>query len=93
MSTLSDEKIKSWTDPNGPVALVLKEYLVPVEGDGGVFFPPTYANEKQPYNLDKLSDGTIVVTVDSVGSQANRMEPIFGDGPTGDPELRKLVPQ
>lgn len=93
MSTLSDEKITSWTHPKGPVALVLKQHLLPVEGDGGVFFPPTYASEKQPYNIDKLSDGTKVVTVDSVGSQANRMEPVFGDGPTGDPDLRKLVPQ
>lgn len=91
MSTLSDATIKSWIDPKegGPVALVLKQHLTPVEGDNGVFFPPTYANDKQPYNIDVLSDGTRVVTVDSVGSQANRMEPIFRD----DPELAKLVPQ
>lgn len=93
MTKLSEKTIESWTDPRGPVALVLKEHLVPVEGDGGVFFPPTYASEKQPYNIDELGDGTKVVTVDSVGSQANRMEPIFGEGPSGDPELRKLVPQ
>jgi CRISPR-associated protein Csb1 len=93
MSTLSEKTIESWTDPKGPVALVLKEHLEPVEGDRGVFFPPTYASEKQPYNIDVLSDGTKVVTVDSVGSQANRMEPIFGEGPSGDPELSKLVPQ
>ncbi|MGN6109481.1 MAG: type I-G CRISPR-associated RAMP protein Csb1/Cas7g [Kofleriaceae bacterium] len=93
MTKLSEKTIESWTDPKGPVALVLKEYLVPVEGDGGVFFPPTYASEKQPYNIDELGDGTKVVTVDSVGSQANRMEPLFGEGPSGAPELRKLVPQ
>lgn len=93
MSTLSEKTIESWTDPKGPVALVLKEHLEPIEGDRGVFFPPTYASEKQPYNIDVLSDGTKVVTVDSVGSQANRMEPIFGEGPGGDPELSKLVPQ
>jgi CRISPR-associated protein Csb1 len=91
--TLSEKTIESWTDPKGPVALVLKEHLVPVEGEGGVFFPPTYASEKQPYNIDELSDGSKVVTVDSVGSQANRMEPIFGAGPSGDPDLAKLVPQ
>jgi CRISPR-associated protein Csb1 len=91
--TLSEQTIESWTDPKGPVALVLKEHLVPVEGEGGVFFPPTYASEKQPYNIDELSDGSKVVTVDSVGSQANRMEPIFGTGPSGDPELTRLVPQ
>lgn len=93
MDALSDATIKSWTDPKGPVALVLKQHLVPVEGDDGVFFPPTYANDKEPYNIDTLSDGTKVVTVDSVGSQANRMEPIFSGGPDGDAELAALVPQ
>ncbi|MEY4512538.1 MAG: hypothetical protein RLZZ450_4660 [Pseudomonadota bacterium] len=93
MSTiLSEETICSWTeDPKGPVALVLREHLVPVEGEDAVFFPPTYADVG--YNVDVLSDGTKVVTVDSVGSQANRMEPIFGAGPSGDAELAKLVPQ
>lgn len=78
-----------WLDAKGPVALVRREYLMPVEGRDAVFFPPTYASDKNPYNIDELSDGTKVVTVDSVGSQANRMEPVFRD----DPELRKLVPQ
>ena len=40
------------------------------------------------YNIDKLSDGTKVVTIDSVGSQANRMEPIFKR-----PPYSSLVPQ
>lgn len=87
MSNLSEDAIKSWTDPKGPVALVLKEHLMPVEGLGAVFFPPTYADVG--YNIDSLSDGTKVVTIDSVGSQANRMEPIFGM----DPDLCSLVPQ
>ena len=30
-------------DPHGPVALHLKETLLPVEGRSGVIFPPTYA--------------------------------------------------
>lgn len=88
MSTLSEETIKSWIDPKGPVALVLREHLMPVEGEDAVFFPPTYADVG--YNIDELSDGTKVATIDSVGSQANRMEPVFG---AGDPELSKLVPQ
>lgn len=87
MNNLSEDTINSWIDPKGPVALVLKEHLVPVEGDQGVCFPPTYA--EIGYNIDSLSDGTKVATIDSVGSQANRMEPIFGS----DPDLRKLVPQ
>ncbi len=90
--------IDRWLDRNGPVALVLRQELVPVEGKDAVFFPPTYAGDKNardksPYNIDVLSDGTKVVTVDSVGSQANRMEPIFGTGPNGDPDASQLVPQ
>ncbi len=88
MSTLNEDLVKQWLDPKGPVAIVLKQHLLPVEGEGAVFFPPTYA--EVGYNIDTLSDGTRVATIDSVGSQANRMEPIFGGD---DPELRKLVPQ
>lgn len=74
------------TDSNGPVALHYRQNLVPVEGRDGVFFPPTFADVG--YNIDVLSDGTKVALVDSVGSQANRMEPLFGEEP-----LRRLVPQ
>lgn len=87
MSTLNADTIKSWADdPNGPVALHLKQKLLPVEGEGAVIFPPTYADIG--YNIDQLSDGTKVCTIDSVGSQANRMEPIFKQ-----PEFSHLVPQ
>lgn len=87
--------LKEWSDrwlsPTGPVALVWKQQLEPVEGEGGVFFPPTYADVG--YNIDKLGDGTRVATVDSVGSQANRIEPIFEKSESGDNALAKLVPQ
>jgi CRISPR-associated protein Csb1 len=73
-------------DRRGPVALHLRETLLPVEGPGGVVFPPTYADIG--YNIDTLSDGTKIATLDSVGSQANRMEPIFKEPPFAD-----LVPQ
>jgi CRISPR-associated protein Csb1 len=79
--------INSWVDdPKGPVALTCKQKLLPVEGEGGVIFPPTYADIG--YNIDTLSDGTKVATIDSVGSQANRMEPIFKHEP-----YSSLVPQ
>lgn len=85
--TVTDELLDQWaTDMNGPVALHLKQKLISVEGEGGVIFPPTYANIG--YNIDTLSDGTKVATIDSVGSQANRMEPMFGL-----PEYAFLVPQ
>jgi len=87
MTTLTAETINSWADDtNGPVALYLKQRLLPVEGEGAVIFPPTYADIG--YNIDSLSDGTKVCTIDSVGSQANRMEPIFKDAPNS-----QLVPQ
>jgi CRISPR-associated protein Csb1 len=89
MSDLSKDLIDSWIDPKGPVALVLKQHLVPVEGEGGVFFPPTYADLPTGYNIDTLADGTKVVTVDSVGSQANRIEPLFAT----DEALAALIPQ
>lgn len=79
--------IDSWADdPNGPVALHLKQKLIPVEGEDAVIFPPTYADIG--YSIDELSDGTKVAQIDSVGSQANRMEPLFKDKPLSD-----LVPQ
>ena len=74
------------TEANGPVALHLKQKLLPVEGEGGVIFPPTYADIG--YNIDTLSDGTKVATIDSVGSQANRMEPMFRQA-----EYAALIPQ
>ena len=76
----------------GPVALTLRQKLLPVEGAGSVIFPPTYApareKDKPGYNIDCLSDGTKVATIDSVGAQANRMEPLFSA-----PPYKALVPQ
>ena len=66
-------------DSAGPVALTLRQTLLPVEGSDAVIFPPTYAGIG--YNIDTLSDGTRVATIDSVGSEANRMEPVFGEEP------------
>ena len=86
-TAVTNDTINSWADdPKGPVALYLKQRLLPVEGEGGVIFPPTYADIG--YNIDTLSDGTKVATIDSVGSQANRMEPIFKQVP-----YSELVPQ
>lgn len=91
--TLTSDILDAWAeDPAGPVALHLRQKLVPVEGEGAVVFPPTYAGTREGegprYNIDELPDGTKVATIDSVGSQANRMEPIFKH-----PPFDKLVPQ
>jgi CRISPR-associated protein Csb1 len=94
-------QIDQWADdPKSAVALHLRQTLLPVEGKGAVFFPPTYAQDERnkngsPYTIDELADGTRVAQIDSVGSQANRMEPLFRKTKAGQPEnrLAKLVPQ
>ena len=80
-------------DPAGPIALTLQQKYLPVEGADSVIFPPTYA--RIGYNIDKLSDGTKVATIDSVGAQANRMEPLFKAAADSEPENPRasLVPQ
>ena len=88
------------TGPDGPVALVLREKLVPVEGEDAVIFPPTYpkANASTDritsrYNIDTLGDGTTLATIDSVQSQANRIEPTFARRNGEDNPYADLVPQ
>lgn len=75
---------------DGPAALVVREHLIPVEGADAVFFPATYADIG--YNIDyenqRERTGRNVCLIDSVGSQANRIEPLFKDAP-----YAKLVPQ
>ena len=94
--SMSIEQVDAWAnDPHGPVALHLKQNLAPVD-DSRVIFPPTYADIG--YNIDTLSDGTKVATIDSIGSQANRMEPLFksteknAEGEELNP-LARLIPQ
>jgi CRISPR-associated protein Csb1 len=72
---------------DGPAALVVREHLIPVEGADAVLFPATYANIG--YNIDHdQRTGRNVCLIDSVGSQANRLEPLFKDAP-----YAALVPQ
>jgi CRISPR-associated protein Csb1 len=77
-------KHDDWLAASGPVAILLKEALEAVQGADGVIFPPTFApfaKEDAPnYVIDETSDGRIAI-VDTVGSQANRMEPIFKEAP------------
>ena len=76
------------------VAISLSQKLEPMEGRESPVFPATYpAAEKQghrhdtPYNVNQLKDGRLVATLDSVQSQANRMEAAFSD------ELAHAVPR
>jgi CRISPR-associated protein Csb1 len=93
---MSDSTIQAWLEnsADAPAAIVLREYLAPVEGKDGVFFPPTFAaaeNSKEfpgGYNINELGNGENVCLIDSVGSQANRIEPMFATG-----DYASLVPQ
>lgn len=93
---MNESKFEKWIEDSAdaPAAIVLREYLTPVEGKDGVFFPPTFAaaeNSKEfpgGYNINELGDGKNVCLVDSVGSQANRIEPMFSAG-----DYSALVPQ
>lgn len=83
-----------WLEDTGPAAVVVREHLMPVEGKDGVLFPATYAAAEDSkkfaggYNVNAFADGTNVCLVDSVGSQANRIEPIFAK-----PDYADLIPQ
>jgi CRISPR-associated protein Csb1 len=100
IKSVEEQVLNSWAgDLRGPVAIHLRQKLLPVEGEDGVIFPPTYAmgDERKfgPYAIDQLSDGTKVAQIDSVGSQANRMEPLFRRASQGEPDnpFAELVPQ
>ena len=73
-------KFDEWIQDDSPIgAVVMHQYLEPIEGPHAVIFPPTYPIDRDlaGYNIDRFEDGTNVCQIDSVGSQANRMEPIF----------------
>jgi CRISPR-associated protein Csb1 len=82
-----------WLKDDGPAALVIREHLMPVEGEDGVLFPATFAASedksfKGGYNIDDIGNGHNVCVIDSVGSQANRIEPLFAKD-----DYKSLVPQ
>ena len=72
----------NYLSPDGPAALVIREHLMPVEGADGVFFPSTFADID--YNIDyedaRNKTGRNIALIDSAGSQANRIEPMFAEG-------------
>jgi CRISPR-associated protein Csb1 len=91
MDTVTNETLDTWAaDTGGPVALRLRQRLLSADasnGDASIIFPPTYADIG--YNIDPLQDGEKLATIDSVGSQAKRLELLFK---SGEP-LARLVPQ
>lgn len=87
-------KYDQWLTGDSVAAIVIREPLVPVEGPDGVFFPATFAAAEDKkvfpggYNIDPPEGEKNVCLVDSVGSQANRIEPLFAK-----PGYAHLVPQ
>ena len=91
------KKFDAWLTNDGPAALVIREHLQPVEGHDGILFPPTFAASedktfKGGYNIDTPDPAAPgkhnVCLIDSVGSQANRIEPLFASE-----KYAGLVPQ
>jgi CRISPR-associated protein Csb1 len=81
-------QLDSWLQSDGPVALTIKEPMEPAAGADAVFFPPTFA---PPEGSDDKPDYVIengICLVDTIGSQANRLEPLFKRA-----DLAQLVPQ
>jgi CRISPR-associated protein Csb1 len=100
MPEVKIDRFDSWLNDNGPAALVFQRTLLSVEGKEAWIFPPTFAQDESAdeeeeagggrYQIDELHDDPRrnVCLIDSVGSQANRMEPVFKKAP-----YEALVPQ
>ena len=85
------------------VALTFRRRLESIDGPGAPIFPPTYPAPKKkkdgkegeegehrhgmPYTVNETKGGVLVCDLDSVQSQANRMEATFTDA------LADVVPQ
>jgi CRISPR-associated protein Csb1 len=87
------ESFDAWLSETGPAALVMRQILQSIEGAEAAIFPPTYPSPTQKkddpptYNIDGEGERSVCL-IDSVGSQANRIEPLFEREP-----LSTLVPQ
>lgn len=88
MTVALKDIVDSWLGDEGrlPAAIAARTHLRPADGPDGVVFPPTFAPaegsaaQTSGYVIDQLASGSICL-MDTVGSQANRMEAIFKAGP------------
>jgi CRISPR-associated protein Csb1 len=100
MTEIKADQFDDLLTTGSAAAIVFHRNLKPVEGMDAWIFPPTFAHSESTdeddegsggsYQIDLLPDDKRrnVCLIDSVGSQANRMEPLFKqDG------YKKLVPQ
>lgn len=76
--------LHAWLGRRDVVALVVKQTMRPVAGHGTPVFPATYAAEKsgEPgrYCISPVGEGNVCV-IDSVQSQAGRIEAMFQTAP------------
>lgn len=77
-------------DDSDAAAIVARQALAPaLDEEDAVIFPSTFAMEDNGgYNIDRFDDGRNICLIDSVGSQANRIEPLFKNG-----DMAALVPK
>ncbi len=93
MSDVKIDQFDNWLKDDGPVALVVRQHLIPATQPDDIIFPPSYANPSEKkgdppvYNIDGEGPTSICV-LDSIPSQANRMEPLFASE-----KYKSLVPQ
>ena len=76
------------------VALTFRRTLEPIDGPDVPVFPPTYPAPERgshrfdtPYTVNETKNGTRICDLDSVQSQANRMEAVFTS------DLADVIPQ
>ncbi len=93
MSEVNINQHDSWLGDDGPVAMAIRQYLIPASQPDDIIFPPSYANPSQKkgdppvYNIDGEGAASVCV-LDSIPSQANRLEPMFASD-----KYKALVPQ
>lgn len=93
MSEVGIHQFDDWLTEGGPVAIVSRQYLVPATQPDDAIFPPSYASPTEKkgdppvYNIDGQGPDSVCV-LDSIPSQANRLEPMFAREP-----YSSLVPQ
>ena len=75
--SINEEWLK---DDSDIAAITIREYLQSAGGEDDVIFPPTFADPKAKYAIDKTETGNVCI-IDTVASQANRIEPLFKASP------------
>lgn len=74
---MADTKIEDLLKDDGPVAIIIKQRLAPVDEDDRVIFPPTYPMTQWNGRVHTICDGDYRVTVElPTGSKTDKDEKI-----------------